>query len=110
MRIKTPAARSTDPSSSHEAAEQMEKSGRRQRNIDLVVDFVKTHPGLTSKEIAVAMGNPDIDRYEVARRLADAKGVSLRRGETRPYTACRNMKPCVTWWPIGKINLGVVNG
>lgn len=101
MRVQTPSARSSDPASSHAAGEAITRSGVRQTHIDLIVDFVHRHPGLTSKEIALALQHPGIDRYEAARRLNDAKGLTLKQGPVRNCTACKAMRLCVTWWPIG---------
>ena len=48
----------------------------------------------------MALNQSDMDRHEVARRLADTKGTMLKQGPMRPCTACKNMVPCKTWWPI----------
>lgn len=106
MRVQTQNARRSDPSSSHAAGEAITRSGVRQRHIDVIVDFVRRHPGLTSKEIAVALKHPGIDRHEAARRLNDAKGLTVRQGASRSCTACNAMRRCVTWWPM----TGVAHG
>ena len=103
MRIETPNSRATDPESSHLAGEAITRSGRRASNMKKIVSFVKSNPGLTSKEIAVAMDDDFIDRYEVSRRLADASGVSVKKGPARNCTACTGMKLCVTWYPMGVV-------
>ena len=100
MEIRTHNARTTDPESSHLASEQVTRSGRRQQRIATLVTFVRKHPGLTSREISLALNQPDLDRVEVARRLADAKGVQLKQGPLRSCTACSGMTRCKTWWPI----------
>lgn len=102
MRIETHNARAMDPESSHRASEAITKSSKRQRHINLLVDFVTKHPGMTSAEIAVALQHPDIDRHESARRLADAKGLLLKQGPARRCTACKGMALCVTWYPADR--------
>lgn len=87
-------ARSTDPHTSHAAAEHVTATGMRQRHIDVVVRAVRNHEGLTSAELAEVCG---LERHEVARRTADAeadgrimKGAAKRQG---------NGRSAVTWWP-----------
>jgi hypothetical protein len=111
MRIETPAARSTDPVTSHLAAEAITKSGERQRQIDIIAAFVRENPGLTSKEIAVAMDREGIDRYTTGRRLPDAEGIYVKRGAARRCTASKGMPLCITWWPLKrKYRKGVAHG
>ncbi len=88
-------ARASDPSSSHIAAEKLRRSGAQARQVQLVADAVKRHPGLTSRELAVAC---DIDRHLLGRRLPEAEQCGLlRRGAKRE---CKQGKtPAVTWWP-----------
>ncbi len=59
-----PMARASDPSSSHIAAEKLRRSGAQARQVQLVADAVKRHPGLTSRELAVAC---EIDRHLLGR-------------------------------------------
>jgi len=98
--IQTQAARSTDPETSHMAAEEVTKSGKRETHIKILTDVVNDNPGMTSKEIAFMLQDkyPELDRHEVARRLADAKGCSLQQGTVRKCRLAKRM--CVTWWPI----------
>jgi|TARA_R110000824_G_scaffold7972_4_gene36392 predicted ArsR family transcriptional regulator len=60
--------RNTDPITSIQAAQFFQKSGARSSQKSTVLDFVRSHPALTSKEIAKAL---DMCRYAVARRLPD---------------------------------------
>lgn len=108
MKIQTHNARKSDPASSHMAAERVRRSPHRQTQIDILVNFVRENPGLTSREIAVALQNPGIDRYAAARRLADANGLLVKQGPMRRCTACKSMPWCVTWYPIE--HSGVASG
>lgn len=91
-RIETPAARSSDPQSSHEAAEHVTSSGMRQRHIEIVIRAVREHPGLTSLELADVCG---LERHEVARRTADAEtSGAIRKGPPRRQS---NGRSAVTW-------------
>ena len=93
-RIETPAARSGDPPTSHEAAEHVTASGARQRHLAIVIDAVRRHPGRTSMELAPLCG---LERHEVARRTADAETTgAIRKGSVRRQA---NGRSAVTWWP-----------
>ena len=63
-----PAARSSDPISSHEAAEAITDSGKRQTQAMLVYLAVLATPNHTSAELAKMHG---FNRHMVARRTAD---------------------------------------
>jgi hypothetical protein len=90
--VSYPRARSTDPSTSHEAAEQMLASGAIGRQAQAVLEAVQRWPGLTSLELGARM---DIDRWAVARRLPELEPAHVRRGEPRTINGRRH----VTWWP-----------
>lgn len=95
-RIETPAARNTDPRSSHLAAAEVTVTGRRHDHQQIVTAAVHAHPGLTSAELTKYTG---LERHEVARRLPDAAvaGKVVRGAERR----CANSgRIAVTWWPI----------
>lgn len=91
----SPAARSTDPITSHLASEEHTASGKRACHIAIVIDAVRRHPGMTSAELAPIC---KLERHEVARRTADAeKCGAIRKGEIRK---CDIGGRCaVTWWP-----------
>lgn len=92
-RVETPAARRSDPESSHEAAEQMVRSGRRQAHVAVVVRAVRENPGLTSYELALVCG---LERHEVARRTADAETAGeIEKGPVRRQA---NGRSAVTWF------------
>lgn len=61
-------ARSTDPQTSHEAAEKLVSSGALTKQMTLVLDVLRKHGPCTSAELAERSG---LDRYVVARRLPD---------------------------------------
>ncbi len=92
----TPAARNTDPETSHLAAEENTLSGRRAVQQHAVLAAVMAHPGLTSRELAQAAG---MDRYVAGRRLPELEAAKrVRKGEARE---CRvSKRRAVTWWPV----------
>lgn len=93
MNIQTPAARSSDPVTSHMAADEVTRNGTRQTQIELVVGMVQGNPGKTSAELAELTGH---DRYMIARRLADACGIHVKKGEPRKCDVSK--RQAVTWW------------
>jgi hypothetical protein len=94
-RIEMPAARATDPQSSHDAADEHTARGARQCNIERVVDHVRAFEGLTSAEIAKRTG---LERHEAARRLPDAeKAGAVQKGAMRRCSISGRL--VVTWWP-----------
>ena len=93
MNIQTPNSRNTDPSTSHLAGAEITRSGRRQRQLDLVVGLVQESEGKTSAELALFSG---YDRSKIARRLPDAEGIYLKKGEPRKCTVTGSLS--VTWW------------
>ena len=97
--IQTQAARNSDPISSHIAAGDVTASGKRQTHIRILSEIVANNPGMTSAEIAfmVSDKHPDLNRHEVARRLSDGKGTTLRQGVSRKCHRANRM--CITWWP-----------
>src|SRR5262249_60546773 len=63
-----PIARPTDPASSHDAAREIERSGRRVAQCEAVLETVKRHPRRTSLELSRLS---QLDRYTVSRRLPE---------------------------------------
>jgi len=79
--IDTPAARSTDPLSSHAAADAVTESGARRRQKYAVAAALDAHggAGITTRELAAAAG---MDRYMVGRRMKECERAGLaQRGE-----------------------------
>ncbi|HEY4292083.1 winged helix-turn-helix domain-containing protein [Luteibacter sp.] len=93
--VETPAARATDPVTSHIAAAEHTASGKRGTNVAVVIDLVRAHPGHTSAELA---RYTELTRHEVARRLPEAETASaVKKGEKRRCAA--NGTLAMTWWP-----------
>lgn len=92
---EAPAARKTDPPSSHAAAREIDLSGSRKAQLLAALLLVENNPGCTSLELAQ---RGKLDRYQLARRLPELeRGEFVRRGEIRD---CRiGKRPAVTWWP-----------
>lgn len=86
-------SRTTDPLSSHLAAEELQSSGRRETQCRLVLEWVERFPDRTSAELA-RWG--DLDRYMVARRLPDLERQGLvKKSGMRPCQT--NGRQAVTW-------------
>ena len=93
-----PTARLTDPPSSHAAAQEMERTGRRVAQCEAVLETVKRHPRQTSLELSQLSR---LDRYTVSRRLPELERRGLiRRGPTRDCTV--NGRPMLTWEPVNE--------
>lgn len=92
----TPAARNTDPESSHVAAGVVKANGSRATLQHRVLDVVQRLEGLTVVEIAVQLG---LHSHTVGRRLSDlAMAGGIRRGEQRYVDGL----PYTTWWPASE--------
>jgi predicted transcriptional regulator len=88
----TPRSRHSDPDTSHQAAEQIRKSGALGRQQRAVLEAVRANPGKTAVELARLAG---MDRYAVSRRLPELQPVYVRRGPPRDCTI--NGRPQSTW-------------
>ncbi len=98
-------ARSSDPLSSHLAAEEIAVSGTQAAQQALTVTAVLSYPGSTSRELHDKTG---LDRHALARRLSECERKGLvKRGVMR---TCRSSnRPAVTWWgPDHVIQLGLL--
>lgn len=101
----TPRARTTDPETSHMAAEEIKVLLGAQQ--ECVRAMVLNHPGKTSAELAyqfakgISFGR-DTHWAEVrpmfARRLPELEPVHIKKGIARTCSITR--KQCVTWWPV----------
>lgn len=86
--------RRNDPPTSREAATIAESSGSLNVQRRQCLDTVKSHPGLTSAEIAREAG---LERHQAARRLPELRTAGLlRNGEIRRCRVCG--KQSLTWW------------
>ena len=92
----SPIARRLDPSTSHEAAEHVTKSGARASQQRAVFDLVKRFPGHTSAELAA---KSSMDRWTVARRLPELRAAWLvKNGDAR--TCGETGRSGLTWYPM----------
>jgi predicted ArsR family transcriptional regulator len=93
-----PIARRTDPPSSHAAAQEMERTGRRASQSEALLEMVKRHPRRTALELSRLSR---LDRYTVSRRLPELERRGLiRRGLIRDCTV--NGRPMLTWEPVNE--------
>lgn len=94
-RVETPAARATDPSTSHKAAEEHTRSGKRGYQQAQAAAAVRAFPGCSSFELAL---KTDIDRYVLARRLPECETAGVvARGATKICSVTG--KTVLSWWP-----------
>ena len=93
--MRRPLARRRDPVSSQFAAHDVRASGRLGKQAAAVLQGIREHPGLTSRELAVVM---DVDRYTPSRRLPYLEGLGyVKRAQRR---RCRiSKKLSQTWLP-----------
>lgn len=89
-------ARTTDPSTSHEAANYIAVTGIQGDQQAAAASAVRRLPGLTSLELAKETG---ICRYVLARRLPELAEVgSVWRGPKKPCHV--SGRSACTWWPV----------
>lgn len=101
MFASTPASRSTDPSSSHAAESELNRTGQRASQQHRVLSMVRRWPGRTSRELA-ALAN--VDRYMVARRLPELAPHKIQRGAMKLCQVSK--RKAVTWLPIERNGTG----
>lgn len=105
--IETPAARNSDSISSHIAADEITKSGKRHAQKIMIVkileglyrqEFISREQGITSMELSVRAG---LDRYIVARRLPDAALMGeVTKGDKDHSRLCIiSKRQAMEWWP-----------
>ena len=93
--VRTPAARRTDPESSHRAALHITRTGKRGAQQDQAAAAVRHHPSHTSFELALLT---DLDRYMLARRLPECVIAGrVRRGAMRHCTVTGRL--AMEWLP-----------
>ncbi len=93
--VHTPAARRTDPQSSHAAARHITRTGKRGAQQDQAAAAVRQYPAHTSFELALLT---DLDRYMLARRLPECEtGGRVRRGVMRRCTVTGRL--AMEWLP-----------
>lgn len=102
MSIQTPAARATDPETSHEAAESITASGERRRQQVRVLALIVASPGCTAGELAEVAAEWDVgvDYFAIQRRVSELEPQFVRRGESRTCSVRRTKQ--TTIWPVGE--------
>jgi hypothetical protein len=95
-----PRARSTDPATSHRAAERVRRSGKVQAQRSILAQLVALYPGSTATELA---------RHSMIHHDAVVLGADVT---ARRYCACRRLPECAgieardeggrerAWWPL----------
>jgi hypothetical protein len=94
--IFVPASRRDDPETSKLAEKQINRSGVRGRQQVLAMNAVHAHPGLTSRELALAAR---IEYDALHKRLPECeKAGVIRRGHAHACSV--SGKLAVTWFPV----------
>lgn len=94
--VVTPAARNSDPVTSHLAAEHVTKTGTRAHQQAQCAAAVRQFPGHTSFELAMLT---DLERYMLGRRLSECETAgTVKRGEPKKCTVTGRL--ALTWWPV----------
>ena len=94
--VETPAARATDPETSHLAAAEITRSGVRGHQQSQVVAAVRAFPGCTSFELAM---KTSLDRYVVARRLSECvTSGDVKKGDAKACPVTGRL--ALSWWPV----------
>ena len=93
--IQTPASRNSDPHTSHEAEEFINKTGIRNSQQRDVLAGLKIHPGHTSRELAKMLG---LDRYVVARRLPELVPMYVEKGIAHKCNI--SGRQAIVWYPL----------
>lgn len=94
--VETPAARATDPETSHIAADVHTASGKRAEQQARTVAAVRAFPGCTMQELAEKTG---IDRYVLGRRISECETAGLVKRALKH--ACRvTGRAAEPWWPV----------
>ena len=93
--VETPAARGSDPVTSHLAAESHTASGKRAEQQRMTAAAVREYPGCTMAELSQHTG---IDRYVLGRRISECEtaGLVKRALKRRCMVTGRAAEP---WWP-----------
>jgi len=91
-------ARTADPTTSHDAADAIERSGIADAHRRRCLAHVLQRPGLTAAEIARAIG---LERHAPSRRLPELRDAGLVvNGSIR--TCSVKGRRSLTWFPIAK--------
>ena len=94
-----PRARNADPVTSHQAAAQVEASGRAKTQRDACLAAVRIYRGMTAAEIAQWLG---LERHIPSRRLPELRAMGLvTSGQPRPCRVTGNRS--MTWGAGGPL-------
>ncbi len=91
-------ARSTDPATSHDAAEHVTRSGVAAGQRAKCLWYLREHPGAIAAEVSVGtgLGRDATDIHRVSRRLSDlANAGTIYPGASRKAPSGRQQQ---TWW------------
>lgn len=100
-----PRARTTDPETSHVAAERIRETGQLRESQRVVLDAVTRWPGRTAVELGQLLDGVECRkrarsatwwRFECSRRLPELVPVHVRRG--KPRVCSVNGNPQTTWY------------
>ena len=91
-------ARNSDPSTSHDAATAMERSGIAAAHRQICLEAVRRKPGQTGAEIALAVG---LERHEPSRRLPELRDAGLIENREVRFCSVRGRRS-MTWYPVSK--------
>jgi hypothetical protein len=92
--MRPPIARTTDPATSHEAAEILNESGHRITAMEICLTAVQRYPGLVAGEIGERTG---LGHVPAQRRLSDLKNRGrIVQGPPRRWHG----RAQVTWLPV----------
>ncbi len=95
IRVETPAARNTDPETSHEAAEHVTASGTRAQQQAQTIAAIRAFPGRTMQELAELTG---YCRFMLGRRVSECEtaGAVRRMPKRKCAVTGRSAEP---WEP-----------
>ena len=95
-----PLAHVDDPVSSYRSGERAVHTQKYRNLMQIVLQTVRLHPGMTSAEIAVIL---HIDRHDSGRRLPNLmhRGLVVQ-GRPKFCQVCHSV--CVSWWPVSCLN------
>jgi hypothetical protein len=91
-------ARKTDPATSHQAAQQIERNGRAAKQRDACLLWVNQRPGSTAAEIAALA---ELERHVPSRRLPELRDAGLVVNGPARECSVQHTK-AMTWLPVDK--------
>lgn len=104
MDLLNPIAANCDPATSHIAAEDQTRSGKRDRHAKIVLAMVRSNPGQTACELwelATAADRAELHEMQrVRQRLSDMNGVNVVQGPSKICTVRGTRQ--MTWFPIDR--------